>query len=41
MREAAAAQLSLLNANPEVYGPAMAKQREAAAMAMAQQQQQQ
>ena len=33
MREAAAAQLSLLNENPTVYGPAMQKQREAAAMA--------
>lgn len=39
MREAAAAQLSLLTENPAIYGPAMAKQREAAAMAMAQQQQ--
>lgn len=38
MREAAAAQLSLLNEKPEIYGPAMARQREAAAMAMAQQQ---
>ena len=30
---------SLLTENPAIYGPAMAKQREAAAMAMAQQQQ--
>ena len=41
--EAAAAQLSLLSENPTVYGPVMAKQREAAALAqqqMAAQQQQ-
>ena len=38
MREAAAAQLSLLTENPTVYGPAMAKQREAAQQMAAQQQ---